>query len=199
MNIDLLKNRCSFPSTGCWEWNGSMTKDNYGTIWIHPRSIRVHRLMWELTMGKIPNRRVVCHKCDNPPCINPDHLFLGTPSDNMKDCARKGRGGNKLLPADVNEIIDLYNHGFSNKEISIMYSIHPSNISNMVNGDLWSDFINGRINKRKSNRGRKRVNDDKISKIIELYHLGVVHRDIAKRLKIGKSSIARMLKRAGIK
>lgn len=76
----------------CWLWQGNTTTGGYGQIYYDGRTWRVHRLAWIFThSAEIPNGYVICHKCDNPPCCNPNHLFLGTQEENMKDAARKGR------------------------------------------------------------------------------------------------------------
>lgn len=73
---------------GCWEWKGAKTKAGYG--WFSAKI--ASRISWEIYRGKIPKDMLVCHKCDNPPCVNPDHLFLGTHKDNTLDMIKKGRG-----------------------------------------------------------------------------------------------------------
>lgn len=79
--------------TGCWEWMAGCSNDGYGGIRNeNGRSSRAHRIAWRLTQGEIPEGMIVCHKCDNPKCCNPDHLFLGTTLDNVRDKWRKGRG-----------------------------------------------------------------------------------------------------------
>jgi len=86
LNVD----KSGGPDT-CWEWQASRLPDGYGSIGRNGRVYRTHRVAWELTYGSIPDGLWVLHHCDNPSCCNPSHLFLGTPTDNMRDCARKGR------------------------------------------------------------------------------------------------------------
>jgi hypothetical protein len=78
-------------ATGCWNWQRSKTGHGYGDARECGKGILIHRRAYELWKGNIPHGLFVCHKCDNPICCNPDHLFVGTRSDNMKDCAAKGR------------------------------------------------------------------------------------------------------------
>lgn len=77
--------------TGCWLWTGSITTCGYGQINIKYKRYLAHRLSWNVHNGAIPKGFFVCHKCDNPPCVNPDHLFIGTHRDNMQDMLKKGR------------------------------------------------------------------------------------------------------------
>lgn len=81
--------------SGCWEWQAGKFRANgyfYGAFKMNGKLKKAHRVSWELTHGEIPFGMFVCHHCDNPPCVRPSHLFLGTNSDNQKDAVRKGRG-----------------------------------------------------------------------------------------------------------
>jgi hypothetical protein len=78
-------------SDGCWLWRGAINHNGYGLTSIRGRGLLAHRASWLLHFGSIPTGMFVCHHCDNPPCVRPDHLFLGTAEANNRDKARKGR------------------------------------------------------------------------------------------------------------
>lgn len=78
-------------SGDCWEWTGSKKHTGYGTFGYNKKSYVASRFVMKIIGKEIPEGMIVCHKCDNPPCVNPDHLFIGTHKDNMKDCMEKGR------------------------------------------------------------------------------------------------------------
>jgi hypothetical protein len=89
---------------GCWIWNGSRERAGYGWIFVREKKMAAHRLAYELFVGAIPVGLFVCHRCDNPPCVRPDHLFVGTREDNFRDMRQKGRArprGSKKFRACV--------------------------------------------------------------------------------------------------
>ena len=87
---------------GCWEWTGQRCARGYGLVAVtHTTVRRAHRVIWELVNGPIPAGMVICHHCDNPPCVRPDHLFIGTQADNMRDMQAKGRRANQYTHQTV--------------------------------------------------------------------------------------------------
>lgn len=85
----------------CWEWQAARTEYGYGVLGYKGRTIRAHRRSWEMAhKRRIPPGRMVLHRCDNPPCVNPAHLFLGTAKDNSIDMTQKGRYGGRFKPLE---------------------------------------------------------------------------------------------------
>ncbi len=111
---------------GCWEWEGATAWSGYGLVCRPGGKLhwRAHRVAWTIYNGDIdPEELLVCHDCDNPPCVRPDHLFLGTHKDNMMDAAVKGRLYTKLTPDQVREIRALCAQGIGRNEIARTYGV----------------------------------------------------------------------------
>lgn len=89
--VRLKKNIKQNPETFCWEWQGSLNQDGYGRMRINKKKVMCHRVSYELFVGPIPSGKIICHRCDNPRCVNPTHLFVGTDMDNARDSIQKGR------------------------------------------------------------------------------------------------------------
>lgn len=134
----------------CWVWTRDTYNYGYGKLSIgKSKQIRAHRYMYEKTYGEIPKGMNVLHKCDNPKCVKPEHLFLGTQKDNVSDMMRKGRGGyrsfkgeehvnSKLKDVDIIKIKDLWNSGlFLQREIAEQMGVSQQVISKIVNGVTW--------------------------------------------------------------
>jgi hypothetical protein len=85
------------PMSGCWLWTGSSNGNGYGVMRINNKQQGAHRVAFELFVGPIPPGLMICHKCDNPPCVNPHHLFAGTALDNNRDMFAKGRARTNTL------------------------------------------------------------------------------------------------------
>lgn len=136
--------------TSCWEWTASFDDHGYGVMGIEGKTPKAHRVSYELHNGVFDYSLFVCHKCDNPHCVRPDHLFLGTASDNMKDCAAKGRnsglprifrgeehGGSKLTEDMVRNIRILHSNGMMQKDIAATLNLSKHCIWSVVNRISW--------------------------------------------------------------
>lgn len=135
--------------TKCWLWIASLyKKTNYGQF----RQERAHRVVYRLTYGTIPEGLFVCHHCDNPSCVNPEHLFLGTAQDNMDDKMKKGRKGDsgtktppigeknnkaKLTEKQVLRIRKDLEDGDTIKYLANKYGVHKTTISYIKNRKTW--------------------------------------------------------------
>jgi len=134
----------------CWEWQGSRDKDGYGRIGVSrkdfKKTFKAHRLSWELQNGPIPPENCICHRCDNPPCVRPDHLELGTVYDNNHDKEKKNRqvrgeknGMKKLTEREINEIRRVYDHGKLNQtELAEIFGVSQSAISKIIRMQRWT-------------------------------------------------------------
>ena len=122
-------------ATGCGFWTASLFREGYGRFKLDGRSRGAHRVAWELEHGPIPAGMRVLHRCDNPPCVNLEHLFLGTQGDNMRDMAAKGRQRAKLTDAQVFEIrasTDVH------RAIASRYGISRALVSYIRTGTRWA-------------------------------------------------------------
>lgn len=150
-----LKSRTEVdPDTGCWIWLGSTQSNGYGRVAVNGRSVYAHRASYAEFCGEIPDGMDVCHTCDVRNCINPDHLFLGTRADNMRDCKVKGRtargdmlpdrsGENsssaKLTWRSVRAIRRLHKKGVSAPELAAAFEMDASGIRLIINRKTWKE------------------------------------------------------------
>jgi len=130
----------------CWPWVASRKRQGYGQFKLDGGMRLTHRVIWELMYGEIPDGMNVCHRCDNPPCVNPSHLFLGTQADNMADMTKKGRQASgerhpkaKLSLADVRNIRERNATGESTTALAREFGISNIGVSSVVRGAYWRD------------------------------------------------------------
>ncbi len=156
--LDRLYARISIGEENeCWPWTGSLNESGYGQLGHTPtgRSRLAHRLIYEETHTIVlPSDVAVCHRCDNPPCCNYlQHLWVGSQTENMADCAQKGRiksgfvgleqrgeknPSAKLLTADVYRIKKLIAEHIPDKEIAPLFRVAPHTIGKIRRGERWS-------------------------------------------------------------
>jgi hypothetical protein len=145
------------PEGTCWVWKGSRYVYGYGSLSVDGRLTRTHRIAWELANGPIPEGMKVLHKCDNPPCCNPEHLFIGTDADNVADKIEKGRGPDmkavslyrqnpagerngmaKLTDKEVLEIRAIFAYGVTTlQELADQFNSSVCNIARIVKRRTW--------------------------------------------------------------
>lgn len=152
-------------SGDCWNWMGSKDKHGYGVLSVENRPMRANRLCWIINEGPIPKGLHVLHTCDNPACVRPDHLFLGTHADNMQDCAKKGRVGSQVHPeryprgprplgqqqqvrgeahgkaklndAVVRRIRELDTQGYNYTQIGCMFNVGRNTVRRVIQRECW--------------------------------------------------------------
>lgn len=130
----------------CWLWTGAKAGSGYGICTINGKNYSAHRLAWQWANGiPVPEGKVLLHKCDNPVCVNPDHLAPGSQQHNVSDRVNKGRsakgknnGRAKLKKKDVKKIKNLRNKGWTESAIAKLFGVGRSTISNILHGRTWN-------------------------------------------------------------
>jgi hypothetical protein len=148
------KVNCSGGPDACWPWAGHIGENGYGIVGINGRQYKAHRVSYFIEHGRIDNDRLVLHRCDVRACVNPAHLFLGTPKDNSQDAVRKGRntklygeqnGKAKLTRAAVLSIRRICKRGgVYQKTVAKQFSVSEATVSYVVNGGRWGKSTGGK-------------------------------------------------------
>ncbi len=127
----------------CWLWKGSTDKFGYGWTYWKGENRGAHRLTWETASGPIPAGMCVCHKCDNPACVNPGHLFLGTKAENNSDRAAKGRShrapgeANHNAKLTAEKVLEIRATSDSNPKAAARYGVSVTLIRGIRTGAFW--------------------------------------------------------------
>jgi DNA-binding XRE family transcriptional regulator len=153
--VDRIMARTQMDDTsGCLLWQGATTAAGYGTIRVDGDNRYTHRVMYEAHHGPLPDKKPnVCHTCDRPACVNPDHLWAGDDADNMQDASERGRFPDerpeyrgeshhdaKLSEDDVVEIRELYaSDGYTQSRLAEQFDINQTEVGFIVRGEYWSD------------------------------------------------------------
>ena len=152
-----LIERVAVDDSGCWIWQGAIKNTSgkslaYGWITYRSKQMNAHRAAWIVNFGEIPDEMFECHTCDVPRCVNPEHLFLGSPSDNMRDMWAKKRHSSptlgiigsrsaKLQLREVVQIRELLAAGKMQRDIAAKFGVTQSSISLINAGKNWGRYV----------------------------------------------------------
>lgn len=195
--------------TGCWEWTASKTGTRYGKTHINGKEFSAHRISFYIFFGIDPMGKCVCHKCDNPLCINPNHLFLGTYKDNIVDMISKGRDTMigernsmaKLTEKNVLSIREQYSiGGVTYKQLAIKHGVSITVIHQVVKGEIWSHVSTDKctINNRCSGSShfKAKMTEKQVMEILSKYKKGeTLQKDLAKEYGVGVTTINSIITR----
>ena len=133
------------PETGCEEWTGALDLDGYGVFWLDGKTHRAHRVSYQWFYHTLEDGDVLLHTCDNPICVEPTHLSIGSQSDNLTDMKEKGRAAKgvdnantKLQESDIHTIRRLLKMGFSPTKIATKFEVDAAAIKDIQTGRTWS-------------------------------------------------------------
>jgi hypothetical protein len=133
-------------TSSCWEWTASRYHDGYGRFQLDGKSQSAHRVSWTLANGPIPDGECVLHTCDNPPCVRPSHLFLGTQQDNVDDMGAKGRKHDtsgaanpsaKITEEQARDIHRRASEGQPHKLIGKLHGLSRQQVGAIASGRHW--------------------------------------------------------------
>lgn len=190
---------------GCWIWQGAKSHNGYGLISEKKQgktiNYRVHRLMYEINTGEqLKNDELICHKCDNPACCNPDHLFKGSHDENMQDMVVKRRSSwgeknrnSKLSIDDINNIRELWeNRKLSQGEIAEKFQVSKQHIWRVIHHEAWFENVE---EKREQTGSLKKLSDEMAEVIRKEYRAGgITYKELGDKYGIHKATVYRIMK-----
>ena len=192
----------------CWVYLKSIEGCGYGRMCINGKTVGAHRVSYLIHNGSIPEKMFVCHKCDNPSCVNPEHLFLGTPKDNTEDMMKKERGSlrrgrhhpcAKLTETEVREIFNL-SGTLSQRELAKKFKVTQGLITNILNHGSWKSVTSSMIslssvrlkaNQRGIMNSKAKLTEENVRYIFNMKKLVSKH-ELAKQFDVTEVTIRKI-------
>jgi len=181
----------------CWEWQGTINT-GYGRFTYRGKEYAAHRTSYEIHHGPIPDGLFVCHNCpdgDNPRCVNPSHLFLGTSAENTADRDQKGRQAKgtrswnaRLIESDILKIREMYSNGIPQKDLAVLFDMNSGTISSIIRGKSWRHIPGGKIKPK-----RPSLTKEQAEQIRHLAQAGTKRVDLANQFGVTYSTIKRII------
>jgi DNA-binding XRE family transcriptional regulator len=210
-----LYSNCISKKDKCLEWGGAKDKKGYGIVNWNGKNKRTHRLSYELNFGEIPKGYLICHSCDNPSCINPKHLWVGTSKENTLDMMKKGRGNfkkgikfkdapyrphSKLDESKVKDIRERIKMGETMVSLAFEYNVSDRTINNINSGKLWKNIDSEkeklaraeavkRTRSRCASKNHSKLNEFQIKEIKNRILKGESQRKIAADYNVSQNTI----------
>ncbi len=198
--------------TPCWMWTGAMAGRGYGVVTIGGQGYYAHRIAYAMANGPFADDLFVLHRCDTPPCVRPDHLFLGTHESNMEDMASKGRNqygvwhhGAKLGDDDVRDIRRKAAEGVAQRALAMEYDLTPVTIWEIVHHRLWRhvDPVPDQPGRRErvgyakgGQHGRAKLTEEQVREIRRRYVQGRISQEaLGKEYGVHQTQIGQIVRR----
>lgn len=187
----------------CWEWQRGKNIGGYGNFDLRGKTFVSHRIAFFMENGIDPKDLCVCHKCDNPACVNPNHLFLGTDKDNVHDMHKKGRFGlrrgegthnSKLKDFQVKEILEKHKNGQSVPSLCKEYNVSSAIVHSILRR-VTRKFLSEGYEKRKLEYGNSKLNKSKVLEIRKKFSDGEATKELAKLFNVTIASISYIVNR----
>ena len=150
-DIDRFKEKFEIVDSGCWEWIGSLYQNGYGMFCLrrgNRKTFLAHRISWAIhNESCIPEKKMICHTCDNRKCVNPAHLYLGTGKDNNTDTIRRNRGNRKIGDAcswskiTEKQVLEILQSSEKQVALAVRYGVDQSTISQIKSGARRSKYL----------------------------------------------------------
>lgn len=202
----------------CWPWQGVIFRNGYGCLTAtipsgKVRAFLAHRLSYYFAYGKFNTRLFVCHHCDNPKCVNPEHLFLGTPQDNMDDKVQKGRqprgenaGNAKLTETQIGTVFELYAADWTQQQIANHIGCSFQHVSKILRRqrrafdrvrEAEAQKVGQTLEKasRGERKGSAKITEQDVLKIFDMFEVGASTAQISEDIGIGIDQVGRILRR----